>query len=168
VLENSQQLFPWRDKVSIPKNTLTHCRKGHEWTPENTRVSAKSNRNCLACMKERSRRWYRNNDGASNAYERNRIKLLRKVGWTVEAYNIAAVTQNELCAICKKKCPSGRRLAADHDHVTGKARELLCVNCNSALGSFFDDPALLGLAIAYLKKHSNTAEQGMLINTAAA
>lgn len=68
--------------------------------------------------------------------------------------------QNGVCAICHeperspdKASGKTRDLAIDHDHETGAIRELLCSNCNRALGLFRDDPALLDAARAYLHKH---------------
>lgn len=44
-------------------------------------------------------------------------------------------------------CGSQKRLSIDHDHVTGKVRGLLCINCNVALGQINDDvPRMLSLA----------------------
>lgn len=54
------------------------------------------------------------------------------------------------CAICGTE-PQRRFLHLDHDHKTGKARGLLCVNCNTALGHFKDDVARLKKAIEYLE-----------------
>ena len=43
-------------------NTVkTHCKRGHEYTPENTYVSPEGLRNCRICTRERSlRRYYAN------------------------------------------------------------------------------------------------------------
>lgn len=69
--------------------------------------------------------------------------------------------QGNVCAICGKpeRRPdkaSGKikDLAIDHCHSTGAVRALLCSNCNTALGLFNDDPALLGKAQAYVLKYS--------------
>jgi len=60
--------------------------------------------------------------------------------------------QEGLCAICRG--PSGRRaLGVDHDHTTGAVRGLLCSTCNSGLGGFRDNAALLIEAIVYLNQH---------------
>lgn len=52
---------------------------------------------------------------------------------TIEKWQILFVFQNEVCWICKK--PSfGRRLAVDHDWLSGECRGLLCHRCNTILG----------------------------------
>jgi len=66
--------------------------------------------------------------------------------------------QQGRCAICgDPPDPDGvraaSRLHADHDHTTGMVRELLCVRCNSGVGLFRDDPALLRVAAAYIERH---------------
>jgi uncharacterized protein YbaR (Trm112 family) len=53
------------------------------------------------------------------------------------------------CAICKKET----NLVVDHDHKSGKVRDMLCNHCNRGLGHFLDDPILLQLAAQYLKNH---------------
>ena len=60
--------------------------------------------------------------------------------------------QNSACAICAEKCISGKRLAVDHCHETGKVRQLLCRRCNQSMGKFNDDPVLLQKVVDYLIK----------------
>jgi hypothetical protein len=80
---------------------------------------------------------------------------LKRIGWTWEEYIKAQEEQENLCAICKRpNRQKGRPLHADHDHVTGIKRELLCSPCNTGLGSFYDNPELLIEAILYLRRHS--------------
>ena len=62
--------------------------------------------------------------------------------------------QNGNCAICGS-AGGARRHAVDHDHVTSKVRALLCMDCNTGLGKFKDDPELLMAAAAYLNKHDD-------------
>jgi len=67
------------------------------------------------------------------------------------------LAQKGLCAICGKPASGGareKRLFVDHRHSTGEIRELLCHNCNSGLGYFFENPEVLRAAIAYVEKHS--------------
>lgn len=63
--------------------------------------------------------------------------------------------QGGLCAICREKCATGRRLAVDHDHDTGKIRGLLCLNCNHGIGKLGDDPKRIRAAADYLAKHKD-------------
>jgi len=60
--------------------------------------------------------------------------------------------QNGVCAICHQLCAHKKRLNVDHDHRTGKVRGLLCWNCNTSLGKFQDNPALLYEAARYLER----------------
>lgn len=76
--------------------------------------------------------------------------LKHKFGMTLDAYNELLELQGGTCAICHQGCPSGKRLAVDHDHETGKIRGLLCLKCNVGLGSFRDSYTLLEAAQWYL------------------
>lgn len=78
----------------------------------------------------------------------------QRTGWTQEDLKEARGNQNDLCAICKKPEQGGVALSRDHDHATGKKRELLCRNCNLLLGYAKDDPAILHAASEYLFRHS--------------
>jgi Recombination endonuclease VII len=87
----------------------------------------------------------------------------REFGVDAQRYQDMLHEQNGCCAICRQpeRAPdkaSGkiRDLAIDHDHETGAVRALLCSSCNTALGLFRDDPALLGAAKEYLAKHLAT------------
>lgn len=82
--------------------------------------------------------------------------LKRMFGMSLEDYEQKATAQNNVCAICGNTCKSGKRLAVDHDHDTGKIRGLLCGNCNGGLGKFQDNPELLIKAAEYLRKHGRT------------
>lgn len=57
--------------------------------------------------------------------------------------------RGEFCFICGSP-PDTRRLHVDHCHKTERVRGLLCLNCNTGLGKFKDDPTLLQKAIDYL------------------
>ena len=71
---------------------------------------------------------------------------------TSKEYINLCVKQNNVCAICENKCPTGYNLAIDHNHITGEIRGLLCINCNGGLGNFKDSIKLLDKAIIYLKE----------------
>jgi hypothetical protein len=83
----------------------------------------------------------------------------RRFGISPTEFDSLMKKQNSLCAICgnletvtwKGKV---KKLAVDHDHITGKIRSLLCQKCNMALGSFNDSIELLEKAIHYLRNNS--------------
>jgi hypothetical protein len=79
-----------------------------------------------------------------------RDRTLRKLGWTLKAYEEAVREQKGLCYICGK--PWVRALAADHDHDTLLPRKLLCGNCNAALGFLKDNSEVASKAADYLRK----------------
>lgn len=79
-----------------------------------------------------------------------RASLKKLYGLTESAYDDLLRAQAGVCAICRTVCGTGRRLAVDHCHVTGRVRGLLCSNCNQALGKMRDDVELLQRAVHYL------------------
>jgi len=89
-------------------------------------------------------------------------KLKYNFNMTREEYDRLLVNQDKVCAICKQKDPRGFRLAVDHDHqccrnarTCGSCnRELLCVNCNTALGSLGENLEIARNLVNYLKKWS--------------
>lgn len=89
--------------------------------------------------------------------------LQRSFGIGLAEYEMMLATQNGLCAICgqperAKRNGRVRRLAVDHDHITGEIRELLCSNCNPMIGYAGDSTAILEKAIIYLNKHNSRRE----------
>ena len=61
--------------------------------------------------------------------------------------------QNGRCAICGDEFKSNRMTHVDHNHNTGKVRDLLCHHCNAGLGLFKDSVLRLQQAIDYLRRH---------------
>lgn len=98
--------------------------------------------------KENRRKYYEANKDKELSYSTS-LNRFRKTGVSAEQYQKQHVLQKGLCAICSGTC--SKALAADHDHVTGLFRGLLCNNCNRALGHFKDSPELLLKAVEYLK-----------------
>ena len=68
--------------------------------------------------------------------------------------------QKGKCLICDVHLvePYTRYTHADHNHVTGKFRGLLCGTCNTGLGKFKDSIYLLEKAVEYLKKGEQSNE----------
>jgi hypothetical protein len=109
---------------------------------------------CKPCTRKLSLDWYHT---PKNHLSRRQHMEQKLYGVAPERRAELEAEQNGLCAICEKP-PSGRpkntRLAIDHDHrFPGTHRALLCEKCNTGLGGFDDDPALLMKAILYLQNH---------------
>jgi len=106
----------------------------------------------------KNQKWVKANYQYTLEYRR-RISLIKEFGISLEQYNATLKQQKGVCAICRKKCKSGRRLAVDHCHKTGMNRGLLCSKCNRGLGLFNDSPKLLLAAIKYLRRESPSTLQ---------
>ena len=79
--------------------------------------------------------------------------LKRTYGISYEEYCRMFDEQEGKCAICHNY--SERRLDVDHNHTTNKVRQLLCSNCNTAIGLVDENIVILENIIAYLKKHNS-------------
>jgi Autographiviridae endonuclease VII len=80
--------------------------------------------------------------------------LKKNFGLTNKEYKDLLKKQNYSCAICEDINPDGKRLAVDHNHITGEIRGLLCNSCNTGLGKFLDSQFLLNKASKYvIKEH---------------
>lgn len=74
-------------------------------------------------------------------------------GISNQEYTNLLKNQSGLCAICKSKNKNGKLLVVDHDHKSGKIRELLCSNCNTSLGLLKESIPVLKNMVKYIKKH---------------
>lgn len=88
-----------------------------------------------------------------------RSDLKRRFGLTDAEFEAMHAGQEGRCAICKEPEIATRggvvkRLAVDHSHSAGHVRELLCAQCNMALGLMQDEPARLRAAADYLERHA--------------
>ena len=98
---------------------------------------------------------------ADPEYDRRR-NFRQKYKITIEQYDAMYRDQNGVCAICARLNLSGRRLAVDHDHDTGKIRGLLCSRCNSAIGLARESLDVLKMTVVYLEKHKSLSEAVIL------
>ena len=103
--------------------------------------------------------WRKNNPERAKHHN-----LKRFYGITLDQYNEMGERQGWRCAICggwettKDRDGGPRKMPVDHDHNTGKVRDLLCTQCNRGLGLFKENIENLESAITYLKKHQQTKE----------
>jgi hypothetical protein len=98
---------------------------------------------CLPCHNRRGKA-SRDKVGGSRTYH-----LARRYGITAEEADVMSAEQGGLCAICRD-APAAH---VDHDHDTGRVRQLLCFNCNGGLGQLKDDPTVLRAAARYVERH---------------
>lgn len=77
--------------------------------------------------------------------------IKKRYGITREQYWEILHSQNGTCALCHKQCDTGKNLAVDHDHSSGKVRGLLCMRCNRAVGLLRDSAEAALNLYKYLK-----------------
>lgn len=109
------------------------------------------------------KRWYDKNKAQGRAKSaawraanpaRSQEYNFKETGFTAELFKIAMEMQGFCCAICRTPFADlpKRQAHADHDHLTGHPRGILCQKCNHGLGMFGDSPARLRAALSYLKE----------------
>lgn len=128
-----------------------------EWRRDHPEQVAEQNRRYKDKMSDERRDAKRAADRTAYHADKRRHRdayLRRTFGVSLDRYEELLARQANCCAICATPCSSGRALAVDHDHSTGKPRGLLCSNCNNGLGRFRDDVARLANAIAYLESYT--------------
>lgn len=121
------------------KDVEGYRKKKREWARTKTQREKRT-----AYMREwREKNREKHNRQSRESQHRNRHKhvlrnreyhLMKNYGLTVDDYNRMVTAQNGRCAICSTDTPARGRLHVDHDHITGKVRQLLCSRCNGALG----------------------------------
>ena len=105
---------------------------------------------CKVCTRKRLSKTY-----DPDTYRRQHLR--RKYDISVEEYDEMLKMQSGACAVCKTEKAGGKHnvFCVDHDHVTGKVRELLCKDCNIVLVIINDSPEHLGRLMAYIVKHND-------------
>lgn len=96
-----------------------------------------------------------------------REHLKSRFNLTPEQFAEKLISQKGVCAICHQPETAiqfGRvmPLSVDHDHVTDAVRDLLCRKCNTGIGCFSDNPALMVSAISYLRRHAGDGSSNIV------
>lgn len=117
---------------------------------------AKGNKKiCSSCKKNKKVDQFNKHkntaDNLQNVCKSCKAQMTRNWKYSMKNGEIARmiVEQNSSCAICLKKTDD---IVLDHDHKTGKVRQLLCRKCNALLGMCDDNILILNTAIAYINK----------------
>ena len=110
---------------------------------------------CKACTSTDRRATYEARGGSDVPYEQ---LIQREYGITLADYNAQLRRQAHRCAVCRrpetivsKRTGKPRRLAVDHDHVTGRLRGLLCHRCNVLVWAMEDNHTTLHAIEAYIE-----------------
>lgn len=117
---------------------------------------------CKECIRKRNRprdrKRYRDNPQRRHKHKIQGMRA-RGIDIDVDTYLAMVERQSHKCAICDRpetRIIRGKTalLAVDHDHKTGKPRELLCSRCNVGIGMLGESPELFEKARNYIQKHS--------------
>jgi hypothetical protein len=124
-----------------------HCKRiRSDFFVDNNRPSKLSSW-CKACISDRSKLDYpKKKENQRGSY------FKRAYGISVSQYNDLYNKQKGRCAICFiHQSELSRRLAVDHNHLTGRVRSLLCPKCNWKVG--FVETTELVLIQKYIDNH---------------
>ena len=126
--------------------SLCKEKKVHTEFPTNKNGSHGLHSQCKTCRNNVAK--YRYSNGDSYA-----IRLQKLYGLSVVEYEQLYAEANGCCQVCGiSEEENNKRLAVDHDHVTGKVRGLLCGKCNTALGQLDDNLDKISALYSYLKE----------------
>ena len=102
--------------------------------------------------KEKKQLEYRNK---KDIFRNNKLK--RDFGITLEEYNKKLKKQNNKCMVYGNTPKENRKaLAIDHNHNTGEVRDLLCGNCNAAVGFLKENIVIAKEMVKYIRRWSKS------------
>lgn len=150
--QNPQPISCFNKNKGMKDGYQNQCKK---CASSASRRWATANPNKIKAKAIRLRRKWRAEDSASYSAKRRKWVLKAQYGLTIDDYNKMYLSQNGSCFICLRhstEFPKG--LVVDHDHQSGKVRNLLCGQCNQMLGQAKENIQTLRSAISYLEHHA--------------
>ena len=126
---------------------------------------------CKPCY---NKRWYYKHQKENNEKDRKRSKvrwkdkdkekkrlrpyqIMASHGIVETEYDSKLASQNNLCGLCHKPFYGvGREKGSpvlDHSHASGKLRDFIHRECNTALGLLNEDPAICRSMADYIERH---------------
>lgn len=123
---------------------------------------------CKACISAKRKAEYVTGQGSRSRETSYAQVLKREYGLTLDEYNALLRKQAHRCAICRrpqnavvrKGRGEPRRLAVDHDHVTGTIRGLLCHRCNILVWALEDNHTTLDAIRRYVEEFRESFGSG--------
>lgn len=110
---------------------------------------------CKTCwhqkvLKTRKKKYAADPEFHKRDLERKRtLQRATKYGLSVAEVREKIAAQGGCCKICKVQTD---RLHIDHNHTTDQVRDMLCTNCNTALGSLREDEEIMKNMIRYVRR----------------
>ena len=124
--------------------------KSREWRKANPEKTIELGR-------KSAKKWLESHPNEAKVNDKR--QKLKQYNLTLEQFNALYEAQAGLCAICglpekqlHYRSHQVRLLSVDHNHATGKVRQLLCSRCNTTLGLIGEDTELLKEMISYIEK----------------
>lgn len=151
--------FFFRRKEEVLRNECKKCMRVRADAYKNKDIDSHNEK-----RREIGKKYYYNN--ITKARRAGRLKSvnakLRRYGATMSFDEMFEAQQGK-CRICSlelihpkdSKGLTMQSTCLDHNHSTGKARGLLCSNCNKGLGLFMDNPEFLSKAMEYLNYYES-------------
>jgi hypothetical protein len=133
----------------------THCKRGHELSGDNIRITSQGSRQCIACVSVVHKAEYYANPEAAHT-KKNEWQCQNNYGFSLADRDALLVEQNNTCPICGRTgLKWGKGFTdvwhIDHEHdKPGTHRGILCAYCNTALGRL--EPHI-DKVLAYLAKY---------------
>lgn len=122
--------------------------KNKEKIAEKRKIYYENNKEKIMARNRKRIEKIKHTDAYKNYHKNWKLKNL--YGLTREEYDLKLEEQNYKCEICSKE----EKLHVDHCHTTGKARGLICKNCNNSLGLIKENIETLEMMIEYIKKYN--------------
>ena len=143
------------DKLGYRCKTCEQVRRKQNRTRNRERWAARDpyevhltgHKPCSKCKQEKPVREFLKNSHAGDGLQ-TACKSCQLDNWHMKNYGRMLREGSDTCEICGRE----ESLSVDHDHTTGQTRGNLCRPCNTALGSFNDDPKLLCAAAKYIER----------------
>ena len=112
---------------------------------------------CKDCIAKYQDKWRNSNKALKKEYgKRWYYKSKHSISYNEFLYKCKS--QNNRCAICNVELNlnevGNTKAVQDHDHSTGKLRDILCHSCNLGLGKFMDNASIVEAAFNYLRRHN--------------
>jgi DNA-directed RNA polymerase subunit RPC12/RpoP len=133
--------------------TCTQCKKEkseNDFYIRKNRLNSKGRLSeCKECTKSRNSKRYKKDPDLIND-----MRAAKTYGLTLEQVQEMREKSGGICSICNREGKHHhKRLVIDHDHKTGKVRDLICSTCNSMIGWCGEDTQTLQNLIDYLNRY---------------